>query len=275
MKMIHFLQRQNSLLVHAAYVRVGECAPQLTDETNTIEYLANLLMADLHIKLEPFEDGRSAPKPKGATAKRMYALALQQRQSEQTADGVQQLTVAYTEGALSLVQVWDVRGPQWVSQDWRHGERFMIKPSTSSPASARSTCLGMMFVDAYYAYLYLNKLKIEDLPFRTAMRRMAYALMHNNLEEGTKDSDDLFNIDAVVLRLQKGQASKKAERHTCLDEHRRDPKAHPPVFTHVKTPPASKSKRANPSRRARRVAVSDDEDEAVRVMMLLFTQDEL
>lgn len=71
-------------------------------------------------------------------------------------------------------------------------KRFVTE---SFPFRLSSTCLGMMFVDAYYAYLYLNKLKIEDLPFRTAMRRMAYALMHNNLEEGTKDSDDLFNID--------------------------------------------------------------------------------
>lgn len=77
-------------------------------------------------------------------------------------------------------------------------KRFVTE---SFPLRLFSTCVGMMFVDAYYAYLYLNKLKIEDLPFRMAMpamRKMAYALMHNNLdaiEEGTKDSDDLFNID--------------------------------------------------------------------------------
>lgn len=113
------------------------------DETNTIEYLANLLMADLHIKLEPFEGGRSAPKPKGATAKRIDALALQQRKSEQTADVVRELKVAYTEGALSLVQVWDVRGPQRVSQDWRHGEHFMMK--TSLPVSKTNSLEKVLF----------------------------------------------------------------------------------------------------------------------------------
>ena len=32
--------------------------------------------------------------------------------------------IEYTEGSASLVQIWDVRGPTFVKEDWQPGERF-------------------------------------------------------------------------------------------------------------------------------------------------------
>lgn len=104
------------------------------DQSNTIEFLQNLFDPSLAMKLEPYEDGRSAPKPKGSTAKRLYA---------------------------------------------------------------KGTTLGMAFVDAYYLYLYMNKISPKDFPFKSAMRRMAFALMHNNLDaidQGEINPDELFTV---------------------------------------------------------------------------------
>lgn len=73
-------------------------------------------------------------------------------------------------------------------------KRFVTE---SFPFRLFTTVLGIMFVDAYYIYLYLNNMKAKDFPFKSAMRRMAFAFMHNNLdaiERGDKNSDELFNI---------------------------------------------------------------------------------
>mmetsp|Transcript_49491 Transcript_49491/g.123045 ORF Transcript_49491/g.123045 Transcript_49491/m.123045 type:complete len:729 (+) Transcript_49491:264-2450(+) len=124
------------------------------DATNTIEYLSNLFVPSLQMKLEPFEDGRSAPKAKGATAKRLYALAVRDLNIEAVGREEQKLSVAYTEGSQALVQVWDVHGPQFVREDWRRGERFRMKPAKLSAAATNtvekcllSLALPMAFAD--------------------------------------------------------------------------------------------------------------------------------
>jgi hypothetical protein len=38
-----------------------------------------------------------------------------------------QVNVDYEEGGESLVQIWDVRGPTFVKEDWRPGDRFGAK----------------------------------------------------------------------------------------------------------------------------------------------------
>lgn len=58
----------------------------------------------------------------------------------------------------------------------------------------------MVYVDAYYLYLYLNKLKPTDLPFKVVMRKMSYALMHNlfdEIETGERNPNELFDIKVV------------------------------------------------------------------------------
>lgn len=48
----------------------------VTDGTNSAEFLAVLLRRPLGFKLLPYENGKSAPKAKGASAKRRYATAM-------------------------------------------------------------------------------------------------------------------------------------------------------------------------------------------------------
>ncbi|KAL3896488.1 MAG: hypothetical protein SGPRY_013260 [Prymnesium sp.] len=73
------------------------------DASNTIEYLPNLF--HWQMQLEPYEDGRSAPKAKGTTAKRLYAKLLRDLNEQENTADIEKVEVAYTEGTLSLAQV--------------------------------------------------------------------------------------------------------------------------------------------------------------------------
>jgi len=96
-----------------------------------------LLKAGNQMKLLPFADNRSAPKAKGASAKREYAIAIatgpyrNAAAAEQTA-AAQRVEVAYKEGYEELVQIWDVHGPAFIKEDWRPGERFRAKINLSA-----------------------------------------------------------------------------------------------------------------------------------------------
>ena len=46
-------------------------------------------------------------------------------------------------GGLALVQVWDVRGPTFVRQDWRSGDRF--PPKLALPSEKCDTLEKMLF----------------------------------------------------------------------------------------------------------------------------------
>lgn len=96
------------------------------DESNTIEFVPNLFDPSLEMKLEPYAVGnKSAPKAKGLTARRLYAKLMRDRtDAEETSEVVQ---VSYSEGALSLTQIWDVRGPKFIKSDWRPGDRFRMQ----------------------------------------------------------------------------------------------------------------------------------------------------
>ena len=42
-----------------------------------------------------------------------------------------QVQVEYEEGGEKLVQIWDVRGPTFIKEDWRPGDRFGAKIALS------------------------------------------------------------------------------------------------------------------------------------------------
>jgi hypothetical protein len=97
-----------------------------TDGSNSMEWLSALLKPELEIKLLPYADNGSAPKAKGSAAKRAYAVAISTGPyaSGVPAPDLAQVQINYREGGNTLVQIWDVRGPTFVKEDWRSGERF-------------------------------------------------------------------------------------------------------------------------------------------------------
>ncbi|KAL1526811.1 hypothetical protein AB1Y20_015504 [Prymnesium parvum] len=105
----------------------------ISDQTNTIQTLGSILDPEYRIALEAYEDGRSAPKAKGTSWRRMYAAAksagpyadaiLEDARSE-----VEATTIQYTEGTHQLDQVWRHHPPGFVTEDWRTGgERPRMK----------------------------------------------------------------------------------------------------------------------------------------------------
>ena len=42
-----------------------------------------------------------------------------------------QVQVEYEEGGEKLIQIWDVRGPTFIKEDWRPGDRFGAKIALS------------------------------------------------------------------------------------------------------------------------------------------------
>lgn len=109
------------------------------DESNTIQHLGQLLDPEYAIRLEPFEDGRSAPKAKGTSWRRLYAQMLSVGPYAQTLmqgdqSTLEQLAVLYQEGTETLTQVWVHRPPEFVNQDWRLGsERERMKVMGLTP----------------------------------------------------------------------------------------------------------------------------------------------
>ena len=51
--------------------------------------------------------------------------------------------IEYTEGSASLVQIWDVRGPTFVREDWRPGDRF--RAQINLPAAKHNSLEKMLF----------------------------------------------------------------------------------------------------------------------------------
>jgi hypothetical protein len=143
-----------------------------TDGKNSVESLEVLLKPCNGFKLLPYLNGRGAPKPKGASANREYSVAIStgpyatEEQTEARTVEVpcrcplstllhrRALTsrasllgsqVDYVDqGGRALVQIWDVRGPQFVKEDWRPGERFRAQINLNSP-SKYNTLETMLF----------------------------------------------------------------------------------------------------------------------------------
>ena len=105
-----------------------------------------MLDADLKMKFEVYEDGRSRPKAKGSTWRRAYATATisgPYAAAEQGEDGDNQVDVHYKEGATELRQVWTKRPPSYVAEDRRRQERFRAR--TSLPLSKTNTFEKVLF----------------------------------------------------------------------------------------------------------------------------------
>ena len=83
------------------------------DDSNSIQSVASLLDADFAFSFEPYEDGRSAPKAKGSSYRRLYAEAIARgpyAATEQGGGGVDEvIDIHYKEGALDLIQSWTKR----------------------------------------------------------------------------------------------------------------------------------------------------------------------
>lgn len=105
------------------------------DDSNTIQMLGQLLDPEYRIKLEPYEDNRSAPKAKGTTWRRLYA---QMKATGPYANAIledmqqngdeREVTISYLEGSISLEQVWIHRPSGFVIEDWRPGnDRVRLK----------------------------------------------------------------------------------------------------------------------------------------------------
>lgn len=98
------------------------------DDKHTHSSLDGLLDPEYAMRLEKYVDGRSAPKAKGMTWRREYAIAVSSgpyAASEVTDDG--EIHVDYKEGTRLLTQVWKKVTPQHVKDDWRGTDRFRLK----------------------------------------------------------------------------------------------------------------------------------------------------
>ena len=113
----------------------------LDDQSNSTEDFGSLLEPEYSIKLEPYENGNSAPVAKGTTWKRQYAKAKEdaQRAADAAGDGAAATTfdVAYMEGTRVLTQRWQEVPPRSVTDDSRKGDRFRM--TTTLPLSQTNT----------------------------------------------------------------------------------------------------------------------------------------
>lgn len=114
------------------------------DQKHTHTALADLLDPDFGMKLEPYADGRSAPKAKGTSFRREYTLAMNSGPYAPTevTDG-RDIEVTYKEGARELTQVWKKVTPQHVREDWRGDDRFRLK--TTLPEHKTNTFEKVLF----------------------------------------------------------------------------------------------------------------------------------
>ena len=103
-----------------------------SDGTNSNEYLSQLLKKPYGLTLLPYGQEhrhRSAPKAKGSQAKAAWRVAMSTGPyaPEPESEDEQSIEVPYTEGGVEYVQIWNVRSPTFVKEDWRPGDRFRAK----------------------------------------------------------------------------------------------------------------------------------------------------
>ncbi|KAL3929399.1 MAG: hypothetical protein SGPRY_001975 [Prymnesium sp.] len=101
------------------------------DQSNSIESLSSLCDPKFKIKLESYEDGRSAPKPKGMSWRKLYAEAVARAPYADELRGIQadedEIVIAYKEGVELLEQGWEMALPQHISTDQSEGTMFKMR----------------------------------------------------------------------------------------------------------------------------------------------------
>ncbi|KAL1499847.1 hypothetical protein AB1Y20_012531 [Prymnesium parvum] len=152
----------------------------IDDQTNSVEFLSSLLAKKFNMKLIKYENGKAPPKAKGMAAKRSYQTATTSgRYAYHTPfDGVderplsdKEIRVPYREGTEELIQVWEVRHPQAIAEDWRDGTNF--KSTINLPPGKYNTLERMLFNVCL------------DIPF--AKRCVSW--MNERLPGNSKDAD--------------------------------------------------------------------------------------
>ena len=124
------------------------------DSSSSTEYLAVMLRRRYEFKFEKYANGKTPPRAKGLESKRRFAEATtngpykywkQDDEEDQDVFVEREVKIPYKEGGLDLEQVWTLRPPTFIQEDWRPGTRFRARIDPFLPPARYDTLVKMLF----------------------------------------------------------------------------------------------------------------------------------